>query len=375
MITTVDAGHSAIGLNKELGIRQAGLEHPLIAAAHGGDRVRQTVTDAEKTGQQVGAGIQGQRITGRVPAIQRHVALMGAHHRAENFSRQRQVVLGDAALNQQGCLHQIGELLEQIVGQIGRGLQGSRRLLDAVADDGGPGGAIHLHSHSGERVGIGRSAGDDDRLILQAMAAADVAGCHRRIAAGQRHGNHLGIKQGHQPANGPREAAVAVPPAHETTPLQSRDPLGNDLNEQILCRATAFQHAGEHERALWGITDLESLRLNAAASGESHRCGSRAALLEGLRGGRPLAIVLQILGGGGETVHLNNQTPGSAGAGDLPMAQSGIRQVATHELLQLRQRKSGKVGRKLLCPDLQQKGGHAHRPRQRITVLKRSPAK
>ena len=57
------------------------------------------------------------------------------------------------------------------------------------------------------------------------------------------------------------------------------------------------------------------------------------------------------------------------------MAQSGIRQVATHELLQLRQRKSGKVGRKLLCPDLQQKGGHAHRPRQRITVLKRSPAK
>ena len=112
----IAAGDRPVRGHKKLGIGQARLEHPLVAAPH---RVRgggQAIGDTEEGGQQAGAGIEGQGVDLGLLAIEGDVALVGAHHRAEHLGRQGQVGLGHRAFDQQWRLHQVGEFIEELLG-------------------------------------------------------------------------------------------------------------------------------------------------------------------------------------------------------------------------------------------------------------------
>ena len=238
---------------------------------------------------------------------------MGAHHRAEHLGGQGQVGLGHGAFDQQGRLHQIGEFIEELLGQVGAGLQGGGSRLDGGADRGGAALAIHLHPGSRQGFGVGAGHGDRNasgptgvvtRLgAMQPMAPAEAAGAHLGITAHQGHRDDGAIQQGHQPAHGPRKAALALGPAHEAAALQTRDPLGDAGGQQLGRRQARLPHPGKYKRPLGGVAHLQGAGLDAATLGEADRRRGRLALLQGLGRRRPLAVLLQVGGGGGQIRH------------------------------------------------------------------------
>ena len=134
LIAAVDAGDRPVGLDKELGIGQSCLQDAFIPASNGVGGVRQAVADAEETRQQALPRVQGQGIGIRVLAVERHVALMGTHDGAQHFRGQGEVVVGDAALDQEGGLDQIRQLLEQLARKVGNRIQGRSTGLHGCAN-------------------------------------------------------------------------------------------------------------------------------------------------------------------------------------------------------------------------------------------------
>ena len=96
--------------------------------------------------------------------IQRHIALVGAHHRAQHLGGQVEVGVGHGPLDQQGRLHQVGEFGEQLLGQIWPGPQGGGGQLHLLANDFGPLLAVHLYTRSGEAGAVGLGMGNLDGL-------------------------------------------------------------------------------------------------------------------------------------------------------------------------------------------------------------------
>ena len=275
-------------------IRQAGLEHPFIAAAHGVCGGRQAIADAEEAGQQRAAGSEGEGILLGIGPVEGHVALVAAHHGAKHLGGQIQVGIGYVPLDQQGRLHQVGEFGEQLLGQIGPGPQGGGGTLHLLANQLGPLAAVHLHTCGGEAVGIGLGMGNLYALRLQPMAAAMAASPQRRIAALQFHGQQLRIQQGHQPAHRSGEAALPLPPAHEPAPLQCPNPAGNQLGQHAGGGAPRLLHRGEHEGPLGRLAHLKGRHANAATAGKALGSLGGQAILEGLAGGGALALLHQV---------------------------------------------------------------------------------
>ena len=275
-------------------IRQAGLEHPFIAAAHGVCGGSQAIADAEEAGQQRAAGSEGQGIVLGIGPIQRHIALVAAHHRAQHLGGQVQVGVGYGPLDQQGRLHQVGEFVKQLLGQIGPGPQGGGGTLHLLANQLGPLAAVHLHTRSRQALDIGLGMGNLYALRLEPMAAAVAVSPQRRIAALQFHGQQLRIQQGHQPAHRPGEAALPLPPAHEPAPLQRPNPAGNQLGQHAGGGAPRLLHRGEHEGPLGRLAHLQGRHANAATAGKALGSLGGNAIFEGLAGGGALALLHQV---------------------------------------------------------------------------------
>ena len=293
---------------------------------------------------------------------------MGAHHRAEHLGRQGQVGLGHRAFDQQGRLHQVGEFIEELLGQVGAGLQCGGGRLHGGSDRGGAALAIHLYPRRSKGFGVGAGRGDREAGgsrgsptslgPVQPMAPAQAAGAHLGITARQGHRNHGGIEQGHQPAHGPRKAAFALGPTHEASALQARDPGGDAGSQQLGRRQARLPHPGKYKGSLGGVAHLQGAGLDAAALGKTDRRRGGHPIFEGLGRWRTLAVLLQVGGAGGQVRHQQGNAAGGAGDRDLAMAQAPLGQVPVHQDLKLGQGQAGEIGGQLLGADLKQKGRH-----------------
>ena len=343
---------------EEFRIGEAGPQHPLVAAADRGRRFGAPVADAEETGQQHPIGLQGQGVGGRIGPQQGHIALVGAHHRAEHLRRQRQEARFDRPLDQLGRLHQVHQLVEQRLRQIQPAASLHGRLLQVLADPGGAGVPLHLHVMGGEGGGVDAGIGDLQGVVLQPMAAAEAVAAQRRIAFGQRHRHHLGIEQGHQPPHRAAEAALARPPAHEATALQAPQPGGDQRGQQRRGGLAPLQGARKDERALLRLAHLQGLRIHATAAGKAKGRLGGLAIAKRLLGRRTLALGAQIVLPLRQTLDGERQASGRAGAAHRRERQAQALQVHPNQLPQLGQGLPSEIGRQLLRADLQQKGGH-----------------
>ena len=152
--------------------------------------------------------IQRQRVGDCTLAIQRHIALVGTHHGAENLSRQIEIAVGHASLNEQWRLHQIGELLKQSIGKIGDGFKTLGRCLHLLTDPMGPIRTNHLNTGGRHGLLVVRCRGNHHGVAAQTMASAGVTAAHVRVAAVEMDGDNLITEQGHEPPHRPREAAL-----------------------------------------------------------------------------------------------------------------------------------------------------------------------
>ena len=147
----IDARHGPVGSHEEFGVGKARLEDPFIAPSNQGIGRRKAVADTKKAGQQAGLGIEGKGVHAGTDPIQGDVALVGAHHGAEHFCRQVQVVLINRSLNHHGCFHQIRELIHQGFWTIGKAAQGCRTAGNLLADPGLATGSLDLYAHRCKR--------------------------------------------------------------------------------------------------------------------------------------------------------------------------------------------------------------------------------
>ena len=295
LLAAVDAGGGSIGRQEELGIGQPRPQHPLVAAANRGGRRIQSVADAKEAGEQLGARLQRQGISRGVQALQGHIALMGAHHRAEHLGGEVQEALLDGTLDQAGRFDQIHQLLEQSVREIGPGRGGFGGGGDRLPDGGGTGLAIDLDIGGGQGADIGRGGVNHHGIGVESVAPADAIAVQGGIAIGQGDRHYRSIEQGHQPAERTAEAAFAVAPAHEAAALQAPDPGGRQLGQHLSGGPARLDGAGKDESPLFGVPHLQGLGIHAAAAGKSHGGGSRKAIAEGLLGRRALAFLAAIL--------------------------------------------------------------------------------
>ena len=88
------------------------------------------------------------------------------------------------------------------------------------------------------------------------MAATGISANNLGIGIRQGDRNHAGIQQGHKPANGPREPALALSPAHETPPLKAVNPEGDELGKNLGRWSSLLEAAGKHEGPLGGFAHL-----------------------------------------------------------------------------------------------------------------------
>ena len=365
LVTAVDAGHGAVGLEEEFRVGQAGPQHPFVAAADRGLRRRQAVANAQEAGQQLSVGVKGEGISRGITPLQGHIALVGPHHRAQHLRRQGQEALINTAHQQPGRLHQIHQLLEQGLGQVRDGCGGRRGGADGRADRAGAGIALHLHIGGGEGGGVGISAGQRQGVRAQAVTAAEAVTAQGRVAIGQHDRHHLPIQQGHKPAHRPAEAAFAIAPAHEAAALQPPDPAGGQFRQHLGGGPAGLKDGDEHERPLVGLADLQLGGIHAAAAGEALGGRGGLTLAEGLLGRRTLALLAAILLARGQALEPQGQAPWGAIDPDRGRLQGRVDQILRHPPLQLGQGRSGEIGGQLLGADLEQEGGHERGAGQR----------
>ena len=357
-VAPIDARHRAVGAHKEVGIRQASPQHPLVAAADHGRRFRPSIGHTKEPRQQHGASLQGQGVGRRVSAQQGHIALVGAHHGAEHLGRQGEEAGLDRPLDQLGGLHQIHQFLKQRFRQIGAPARFGGGQLQVLTDPGGTDRAIHLHVVGRQGGGVDAGISDGDRAALQAVATTEPVAAHGGIALAELHRHHLRIEQGHQPAHRPAEAALACPPAHEAAALQRPEPGGDEGGQQFHGCLTPLQAAGEHEGALLGLADLQLLGRHTAAAGEAQGRLRGLPLAESLLGRWALALTGAVLLALGHSLDRQGQPAWRTGATHGRAGQPESLQVGAHLLVQLTQGLPCEISRKLLRTDLQQKGGH-----------------
>ena len=303
-------------------------------------------------------GLQGQGINGGLGTLQRYIALVRPHHRAEHLRRQGQEPLLDAALDQLGRLHQVDQLGEQGLGQIDPPAAGPGRRLEGPADRGATFGPIHLHPlrRQGGDIGLGRA--DRHSIAMEPVAAAQPPTVHRRIAVGEAHRHHGRIEQGHQPAQRSAETQLPLAPAHEATTLQGADPDGDQLAQHLDRGAARHQGGGEHERTARGLPHLQGCGLDPAAAREAQRRLGGHPVAERLLGRRALVLLAAIPLLLRQPLHQHRQTARCPQAAQVAAGQAGGRECVRHQRLQLGQGQADEIGGQLLGTDLQQKGGH-----------------
>ena len=358
LVAPVDAGHPPVGRHEELRIRQARPQHPLVAAPDRGGGLTQAIADAQEARQQAGGRLQRQRIGRAASLLQGHIALMGAHHRAQHLRGQRQEALLNGALDHPGGLHQIDQFVEQGLRQVGMAAAAERRLLEIGADGRAP--CLPINQHAGGRHGrgVGRRRGDLHLVAVQAMAAAEAAAHHLGIAVLQPHRHHRVIEKRHQPADRAAEAEFTPTPAHEAPALQSADPARDQIRQHLRGGAAARERGGEHERAFGGLAHLQLLGIDAATSCKADGRRRRLAVPERLLGRRTLVLLAAIALAFRQARHQHGQTPGRPHDLHRVMLQPLVGEALAHRRLQLGHRQPGEIGGKFLGADLQQEGGH-----------------
>ena len=131
------------------------------------------------------------------------------------------------------------------------------------------------------------------------MAATGISANNLGVGIRQRDRNHAGVQQGHKPANGPGETALALAPAHETAPLQAVNPEGNELGKNLGGWSSLLEAAGKDKRPLGRLAHLKGRGINATAVGETDGSLGGHPPLKGLACRWALAVFAEIALGQG----------------------------------------------------------------------------
>ena len=358
LVATVDAGHGAVGMQEEFRIGQAGPQHSLVATTDRGRGFGAAIGNAEKPRQQRSMGLEGEGIRRGIETQQRHIALVGPHHRSQHLRRQRQKALLDLPLQQAGRFHQIHQLLEQGFWEIRSRLGLGGGGFDRGTDGGGARIALHLHIGRRQAGGVDVGARERQRTRPQAMATADAITHNGGIAVGQGDRHDLAAEKRHEPAQRAAEAAIRRAPAHEPAPLQHGDPGGHQLAEHLQRGPSSLLDGGEHERSPVGVAHREAGGVDPAAAGEPLRGGGGTAIAKGLLSRWPLAVFAAIRLTRRQIEKAQGQPPRGAVHTDGAGLQAGFRQVVFRAQAQLLQGLRCEIGRQLLGADLEQECGH-----------------
>ena len=287
-LTTVDG-------QEEFRVGQPGCQHTLVAAGDHLSGRLEAVAHQQEIRLENTFGVELKRIRLHARDLQRHITLMGLHHRADHLRRQRQKTLDDPATQHLGRLHQIHQLFKQRLRTIQRSTQVISGSVEGITNGVRPQGAIHQNACRFKTVAIGLGIVNTQRCIpMQAVPAGIAVAADRRISTGNLNRDQAGSLQSQQPADRTTEALGSAAPAHETPSLKPGDPGGNQLLQQSRTVLSHRCHRGEHAGPLRCVTNVERRRFHTAAFGEADCCRSRRSILERLRHRRSLALLGEI---------------------------------------------------------------------------------
>ena len=248
----------AVLLPEEVGVRQAGPHHPLVARAHRARVHALHVRHRDEVRQEPA-----------VPVDQVEVALVALHGGDEGLGRDLEEARVESARQGHGPLHQAGDLAEQgLVDHRAPAEVGGDRL-DLPADALAPRPEVDQHPAGGlQPLGVlaGRGQGHGAGVV-EAVAAALAPRAHPQ----HLRGHHVRAEEHDHPVHGAHELHLPVAPAHALGDGQARQRLLGDPGEQAHGRRPDLGAAVHEPAALVGLEPLDLGDVDAAGAGEAER--------------------------------------------------------------------------------------------------------
>ena len=263
-----------VGLEEELGVRETGANHLLVAADDLARVFRLDVGDEDELRQQLA-----------VLVVDREVLLVTLHGVHQRFSRNGQELLFEVGGQHHRPLDQCGHFFQQGVVQIGHATEGGSGRFDVSLD-------LGLARHE---VGNHHAALLQDLRVLAGVVDGELALAHKAVAADGAgrvdtqnvSGNQIPIQQQGHGEDRTHELDGLVAPAHHLRDRQFGQCLANQFAQQIDGR-TAFDLGGVNQPlALVGDQTLGLLNGDAVATGPAFGSLGRLAFgIERLGDGR-----------------------------------------------------------------------------------------
>ena len=132
------AGLTPVNIEEKFGIRQASSKHAFIAANNQGRRRGQAIAHQKELGPKHSLSGESERISLQTRHLQRHITLVGLHHRADHLRRKLQEPLSNGSLENPGVFNQVHQFLKQRLRTVGSSVGGLCRLVQAGANSFGP---------------------------------------------------------------------------------------------------------------------------------------------------------------------------------------------------------------------------------------------